>query len=92
MGFKTMIKILSMAAGLALLAGVASAEPVSLTDARMDIVTAGYSPNLAYANAGAYALAFGSTTYTNAEAFTYAIVTPYSSESAAGSSSAAETY
>jgi hypothetical protein len=86
-----MIKILSMAAGLALLAGAASAEPVALSDTNMDAVTAGYSPNVALADATAYALAFGRTTYTNAQAHTFTIVTPYSSESGAASHSAAAT-
>lgn len=36
-----MMKLFSMAAGLALLAGAASAEPVVLADAQLDGVTAG---------------------------------------------------
>ena len=82
-----MMKLMSMAAGLVLIAGAASAAPVALSDASMDAVTAGY--NYANADAGAYAFAIGWGTYTNAKAYTFAVVTPYSSESGATSRSTA---
>lgn len=82
-----MMKLMSMAAGLALIAGAASAAPVALSDANMDAVTAGY--HYANADATANALAFGLYTRTNAEAYTFSVVTPYSSESGASSRSTA---
>lgn len=82
-----MMKLMSMAAGLALIASAASAAPVALSDVSMDAVTAGY--NYANADAGAYALAIGPHTYTNAQAYTFTYVTPYSSESGASSHSTA---
>ena len=91
-----MMKLLGLALGTALFATGASAAPVTLTDSVMDGVTAGryyhhYTPNTAYSDASAYALAFGKKTYANTYAYTHAIVTPYSSEASAYSSSYAST-
>ena len=92
-----MKKLLGLAAAIALFATGANAAPVTLTDSVMDNVTAGYkcgycSTNTAYADASAYAKAFGKKTYADAYTYTYAIVTPFSSEAGSGSYSYASTY
>jgi len=84
-----MKKLLSLAAGLTLFAGVASAGPVTLSEEAMDSVTAGY---YSYANGTAYGYALAQYGYYN-EAYvtvdTFAYTDPYTAEAGAYSSSSA---
>jgi len=94
-----MKKLLSLAAGLTLFAGVASAAPVTLSEEAMDSVTAGSYSNTAYGQSTGFALALGyRNTLAEVIVDSYAVTsepgffTPGSSEAGAYSSSYASSY
>jgi len=87
-----MKKLLSLAAGLTLFAGVASAGPVTLSEEAMDSVAAGTYYSYANGTAYAYALAQGGYyNYANAYVDTFAYTAPGIANAGAYSSSTAET-